>query len=141
MRMLGACGILTEEETKTILSGLETIRERIRRGEVSFSVENEDIHMNIEKLLIEEIGPVGGKLHTGRSRNDQVALDMHLYVRHQTVELVRLLVGVQEALIAQAEAHVDTILPGYTHLQRAQPVRLAHHLWPTFPCFSVTSSG
>ncbi|BCU83165.1 argininosuccinate lyase [Polycladomyces abyssicola] len=128
VRMLGACGILTEEETKTILSGLETIRERIRRGEVSFSVENEDIHMNIEKLLIEEIGPVGGKLHTGRSRNDQVALDMHLYVRHQTVELVRLLVGVQEALIAQAEAHVDTILPGYTHLQRAQPVRLAHHL-------------
>lgn len=128
VRMLGACGILTEEETKTILSGLETIRERIRRGEVSFSVENEDIHMNIEKLLIEEIGPVGGKLHTGRSRNDQVALDMHLYVRHQTVELVRLLVGVQESLIAQAEAHVDTILPGYTHLQRAQPVRLAHHL-------------
>jgi argininosuccinate lyase len=126
--MLGACGILTQEETNRILGGLETILQRIREGRVTFSIENEDIHMNIEKMLIDEIGPVGGKLHTGRSRNDQVAVDMHLYVRKQTVELVRLLTQLQQVLIEQAEQHLDTILPGYTHLQRAQPVRLAHHL-------------
>lgn len=127
-RMLGSCGILTPEESEKIIEGLGKIRDRVRAGEVSFSVEHEDIHMNIEKLLIEEIGPLGGKLHTGRSRNDQVALDMHLYVRARTVEIVELLARLQQALVAQAERHVDTLLPGYTHLQRAQPVRLAHHL-------------
>ncbi len=100
----------------------------MRAGEIVFSVEHEDIHMNIEKLLIEEIGPLGGKLHTGRSRNDQVALDMHLYVRARTVEIVELLARLQQVLVDQAERHVDTLFPGYTHLQRAQPVRLAHHL-------------
>jgi argininosuccinate lyase len=126
--MLGACGILTREETGQIIEGLESILKRVRSGEISFSVEHEDIHMNIEKILTDEIGPVGGKLHTGRSRNDQVALDLHLYVRKQTVELVRLLVQLQQVLLEKAQQHIDTILPGYTHLQRAQPVRLAHHL-------------
>lgn len=128
VQMLGGCGILKAEEVETISKGLRKIRERIRAGEVGFSVAHEDIHMNIEKLLIDEVGPVGGKLHTGRSRNDQVALDMHLYVRAQTLDLIRGLHHLQDALVTKAEKHVDTILPGYTHLQRAQPVRLAHHL-------------
>ncbi|MGA8942273.1 MAG: argininosuccinate lyase [Thermoactinomyces sp.] len=128
VKMLGACGILTDEETQQIHQGLLKIRQKIREGKADFSIEHEDIHMNIEKMLIDEIGPVGGKLHTGRSRNDQVALDMHLYVRKETVELVRQILLLQEALLRQAEKHIDTILPGYTHLQRAQPVRLAHHL-------------
>ncbi|WP_124728401.1 argininosuccinate lyase [Staphylospora marina] len=126
--MLGKCGILTPEEAETIISGLHTVREKIRSGVAKFRIEHEDIHMNIEKLLTEEIGPLGGKLHTARSRNDQVAVDMHLYVRKVTVEIVRLLLDLQDALLEQAEAHVDTVLPGYTHLQRAQPVRFAHHL-------------
>lgn len=126
--MLGASGILAPEETKKILDGLEKILARVRAGEAEFSIEQEDIHMNVEKLLIDEIGPVGGKLHTGRSRNDQVAVDMHLYVRKQTVELVRLLAQLQQVIIEQAEQQMDTILPGYTHLQRAQPVRFSHHL-------------
>jgi len=140
-RMLGACGILTPEESEKIIGGLARIRDRVRAGEIVFSVEHEDIHMNIEKLLIEEIGPLGGKLHTGRSRNDQVALDMHLYVRARTVEIVELLARLQQVLVDQAERHVDTLLPGYTHLQRAQPVRLAHHCWPMCPCFSGMPSG
>ncbi|PTX59674.1 argininosuccinate lyase [Melghirimyces profundicolus] len=128
VRMLGECGIIRPGEAKKISEGLKTIREKIRAGKVEFSVSHEDIHMNIEKLLIEEIGPTGGKLHTGRSRNDQVALDMHLYVRARTLDLVKALTALQEVLVEKAEEHVDTILPGYTHLQRAQPVRLAHHL-------------
>ncbi len=128
VRMLGECGVLTAEEAETISEGLRKIRDRIRSGEVKFSVAHEDIHMNIEKLLIDEVGPVGGKLHTGRSRNDQVALDMHLYVRARTLDLIKGLNVLREALVAKAEEHVDTILPGYSHLQRAQPVRLAHHL-------------
>lgn len=128
VRMLGACGILTAEEARQIHQGLLSIRQKVREGKVDFSVEHEDIHMNIEKMLIDEIGSVGGKLHTGRSRNDQVALDMHLYVRKETVELAKQIFTLEQALLKQAEKHIDTILPGYTHLQRAQPVRLAHHL-------------
>jgi len=126
--MLGACGIISEEERDLILQGLETIRTRIREGKASFSIEHEDIHMNIEKMLIDEIGPVGGKLHTARSRNDQVALDLHLYLRKQMADVAEHLLLLQEALLDQAEKNVETILPGYTHLQRAQPVRFAHHL-------------
>jgi argininosuccinate lyase len=126
--MLGQCGILPAEDVEAIKDGLKRIRERIRRGEVEYSVGDEDIHMNIEKLLIEQIGPVGGKLHTGRSRNDQVATDMHLYLRRRVTEFVGLLARLQEALIRQAKANMDTIVPGYTHLQRAQPILFAHHL-------------
>lgn len=126
--MLGKCGILPLEDVETIKAGLKTVLGKIERGEVEYSVSDEDIHMNIEKLLIEEIGPVGGKLHTGRSRNDQVALDMHLYLRKRVVEFVGLLGKLQEALIEQAKSNLDTILPGYTHLQRAQPILFAHHM-------------
>ena len=126
--MLGKCQILPPEDVEKIKDGLLSVQGKIRRNELEFSVSDEDIHMNIEKALIDEVGPVGGKLHTGRSRNDQVALDMHLYLRKRVVEFVVLLARLQEALIQQAKNHTDTILPGYTHLQRAQPVLLAHHL-------------
>ncbi|WP_433944296.1 argininosuccinate lyase [Paenibacillus sp. SN-8-1] len=126
--MLGKCGILPSEDVDRIKEGLHLVLNKIRRGEIEFSVGDEDIHMNIEKNLIEEIGSVGGKLHTGRSRNDQVATDMHLYLRKRVVEVTGLLHAVQEALIGQAKANLDTIVPGYTHLQRAQPILFAHHL-------------
>ncbi|MGD8190239.1 argininosuccinate lyase [Brevibacillus ginsengisoli] len=126
--MLGKCGILPMDEVKTIIAGLKKVKERIERGEVAFQIAHEDVHMNIEKLLIEEIGPVGGKLHTGRSRNDQVALDMHLYLREKTLEIISLAMYLQNALLEQAQQHLDTVMPGYTHLQRAQPVLLGYHL-------------
>ncbi|MBD2845801.1 argininosuccinate lyase [Paenibacillus sp. IB182496] len=126
--MLGKQGILSADDVDTIKDGLHRVLQRIRRNDLEFSVSDEDIHMNIEKTLIEDIGSVGGKLHTGRSRNDQVATDMHLYLRRRVVEFVQLLAKLQEALVGQAKANLDTILPGYTHLQRAQPILFAHHL-------------
>jgi len=126
--MLGKQGIIPAEDAELIREGLLRVRGKIRRGEIEFSIADEDIHMNIEKHLIEEIGPVGGKLHTGRSRNDQVATDMHLYLRRRVVEIVDLLHKLQSALLEQAKANTDTIVPGYTHLQRAQPILFAHHL-------------
>ncbi|MEC3882141.1 argininosuccinate lyase [Halobacillus sp. HZG1] len=135
VEMLGACDIIQMNEVIQIKEGLLTIQEKVKNGDVTFSVEHEDIHMNIEKLLIDEIGPVGGKLHTGRSRNDQVATDMHLYLREKTKELMELVEAVQSSLVAQAENHVETILPGYTHLQRAQPVSFGHHLMAYFWMF------
>lgn len=108
--MLGKCGILPQEDVETIKQGLNKVLDKVNAGEVVFSVSDEDIHMNIEKHLIEEIGPVGGKLHTGRSRNDQVATDMHLYLRGRVVELVSLLHELQEALIEQAKDNVETII-------------------------------
>jgi argininosuccinate lyase len=134
-QMLGECGIIPQEDAEKIKDGLKKIQQKIEKGEVQFSVEHEDIHMNIEKLLIDEIGPVGGKLHTGRSRNDQVATDMHLYLKHQTEEIIGLVESVQQAFLKQAKEHVETILPGYTHLQRAQPVSFAHHLLAYFWMF------
>ncbi len=135
VEMLGDCQIISQEEVSQIKEGLQVIKKKIENEEVEFSVEQEDIHMNIEKLLIEEIGPVGGKLHTGRSRNDQVATDMHLYLKEKTHHLIQLVEAVQEALVHQADAHVETIIPGYTHLQRAQPVSFAHHLLAYFWMF------
>lgn len=126
--MLGKCGILPQDDVEKIKDGLLKVQGIIRRGEMEFSVSDEDIHMNIEKALSDEVGPVGGKLHTGRSRNDQVATDMHLYLRKRVVEFVGLLNKLQEALIVQAKNNLDTIVPGYTHLQRAQPILFAHHL-------------
>lgn len=135
VEMLGSCGIISKEDAEKIQSGLKSIREKIVAGEVEFSIADEDIHMNIERLLIEEIGPVGGKLHTGRSRNDQVATDMHLYLHKQTKEMIELLEAVQGAIIQQAKSNIETIMPGYTHLQRAQPISFAHHLLAYFWMF------
>ncbi|WP_077624111.1 argininosuccinate lyase [Sediminibacillus massiliensis] len=126
--MLKVCGIISESDANTIADGLKVVAGKIAKGEAELTEENEDIHMNVEKLLIEEVGPVGGKLHTGRSRNDQVALDMRLYLREALVQLSQQLVSVQKSLYQQAEANLETVLPGYTHLQRAQPVLFAHHM-------------
>ena len=132
VKMLGECGIIPVEDADSITQGLLAIQEKVAAGEVSYQVAHEDIHMNIEKMLTDEIGPVAGKLHTGRSRNDQVATDMHLYLRGKTKRLIELIELVQEAMVTQADAHVATILPGYTHLQRAQPISFAHHLLAYF---------
>ncbi|NNU90622.1 argininosuccinate lyase [Anoxybacillus sp. CHMUD] len=126
--MLGECGILPKEDVETIKQGLTKLLEKAKRGELSFSVAYEDIHLNIEKMLIDEIGPVGGKLHTGRSRNDQVATDMHLYLRKRVIEIIELIRQLQRVLVEKAEQHIETLIPGYTHLQRAQPISFAHHL-------------
>lgn len=120
--------ILTPDEAQTISDGLQSIMKKISTGQVEFSLSDEDIHMNIERLLFNEIGAVAGKLHTGRSRNDQVATDMHLYLRQQLLFTIENIQQLQTALVHQAEQHIDTILPGYTHLQHAQPVRFSHHL-------------
>lgn len=126
--MLGECGILPQEDVETIKKGLTKLLEKAKNGELSFSVAYEDIHLNIEKMLIDEIGPVGGKLHTGRSRNDQVATDMHLYLRKRVIEIIELIRQLQRVLVEKAEQHIETLIPGYTHLQRAQPISFAHHL-------------
>ncbi|PEJ60699.1 argininosuccinate lyase [Bacillus sp. AFS002410] len=130
--MLGECGIIELKEADLIIEGLNKILKKIEKNEVQFSVENEDIHMNIESLLIEEIGPVGGKLHTGRSRNDQVATDMHLFLKNNTSSIIQLIEDVQNKIVSQAKKHVNTIMPGYTHLQRAQPISFAHHILTYF---------
>ncbi|MFC4183356.1 argininosuccinate lyase [Saccharococcus thermophilus] len=130
--MLGKCGILPNEDVEKIKNGLLTLLEKAKKGKLEFSVAYEDIHLNIEKMLIDEIGPVGGKLHTGRSRNDQVATDMHLYLRKRVTEIIALIGQLQKVLLEKAEKHVETIVPGYTHLQRAQPISFAHHLLAYF---------
>jgi argininosuccinate lyase len=130
--MLGKCGILPSEDVEKIKAGLFTLLEKAKQGKLEFSVAYEDIHLNIEKMLIDEIGPVGGKLHTGRSRNDQVATDMHLYLRKRVTEIIALIQELQKVLVEKAEEHVETIVPGYTHLQRAQPISFAHHLLAYF---------
>ncbi|MBD3110215.1 argininosuccinate lyase [Bacillus sp. AGMB 02131] len=132
VQMLASTGILSQEEAATIKSGLIKLQQKAENHELQFSVSNEDIHMNLESMLIAEIGPVGGKLHTGRSRNDQVATDMHLYLRNRTEEVIALIAEMQNALLQKASDHVETIFPGYTHLQRAQPVSFAHHLMAYF---------
>jgi argininosuccinate lyase len=135
VQMLGECNIIPLEDVEKIKDGLFVIKEKIETGSMEYSVEHEDIHMNIEKLLIDTIGPVGGKLHTGRSRNDQVATDMHLYLKRKTTDLISLVEAVQQALVAQAKDNVDTMISGYTHLQRAQPVSFAHHVMAYFWMF------
>ena len=130
--MLEKSEVLSKEDASKIKDGLKSLLKKARNNELEFSVQYEDIHLNIEKLLIDEIGPVGGKLHTGRSRNDQVATDMHLYLRKEVKEVLKGIRNLQKALLTQAESHVDTIIPGYTHLQRAQPISFAHHLLAYF---------
>jgi argininosuccinate lyase len=130
--MLAECGILTKDEGTLIIEGLNRLKEKALKQELSFSIKLEDIHLNLESMLTEEIGPVGGKLHTARSRNDQVAVDMHLYLRKQVQNIIELISEFQEALLEKAEENVETIMPGYTHLQRAQPISFAHHLMAYF---------
>jgi len=127
-RGLERAGVLTGEEYGAIEGGLRAIAAEIEGGGFRWDAAKEDVHMNIEARLIELIGPTGGKLHTGRSRNDQVATDLRLYTRRRCGEAIEAVGALRRAILGQAAAHVDTLLPGYTHLQRAQPVRLAHHL-------------
>ncbi len=127
-RMLAKQGIIADGEADQIVTGLNEILHEIESGEFEFSVAREDIHMNIEARLIEKIGSVGGKLHTARSRNDQVALDVRLYLRDEIDAIGQDLVKLEKALIDQAEGNLDVIMPGYTHLQTAQPVLFAHHM-------------
>lgn len=127
-KMLAKQGIISQEEAAKITDALAQIREDIEAGKIEFSIESEDIHMNIETILTERIGDTGKKLHTARSRNDQVAVDFRLYLKNETAEIDKLLAGLNEALLKLSKEHTDTVMPGYTHLQRAQPVTLAYHL-------------
>ena len=132
VHMLEAVGLLRPEEAAAILGGLARIGEEFASGTFPLREEDEDIHLNIERRLVELVGPVGGKLHTARSRNDQVALDMHLFVRDACARVAEGARGLQEALLGQAEAAGEAVMPGYTHLQHAQPVLVAHHLLAYF---------
>ncbi len=125
--MLAHCHIISVEECEQLQKGLQKIGQKIASGDANFDITDEDVHMNIERMLTEIVGDVAGKLHTARSRNDQVALDAHLYLRAEVVAILDLLLQLQTVLLEQAHTHRDVILPGYTHLQRAQPVRLAQH--------------
>lgn len=126
--MLGRAGIIEPDEAGDIIRGLEEVLADIEEGRVEFSVGAEDIHMNVEQLLTDKIGELGKKLHTARSRNDQVALDIRMYLKDEIDGITALLRGLQASLLDLAEKHLDTVMPGYTHLQRAQPVTYAHHL-------------
>lgn len=131
-RMLGHTEIIKPEESREIIAGLEKILVDAKEGKLDFQVSDEDIHMNVERILYERIGSVAGKLHTARSRNDQVALDMHLYMRQVIGHVIDGISDLEKTLITLAEQHIDTLIPGYTHLQRAQPILLAHHLLAYF---------
>jgi len=133
--MLAKQDILTLAERDSILSGLESLLTQIEAGEITFDISEEDIHMNLEKLLIEQIGDVGKKLHTGRSRNDQVALDIRLYMRDELEIVDQLLEALQKVLLTLSQEHLDTIMPSYTHLQKAQPITFSHHLMAYFEMF------
>ena len=132
VRMLAKQGILAKDEVETIIKGLNSIRREIERGKFPFKTELEDIHMNIEAGLFEKIGDVAGKLHTARSRNDQMALDLRLFVKEEIWKTIDEIKALQTALVELAGANKDVIMPGYTHLQQAQPVLLAHHLLAYF---------
>ncbi len=126
--MLGRQGIITKEEADDIVNGLKAILQDIEDGNVEFSMENEDIHMNIEAMLTQRIGPDGKRLHTGRSRNDQVAVDFRLYVKNEIPKIIGMLLDLEKVLTEKAKANTETVMPGYTHMQRAQPTTFAHYM-------------
>ncbi|MGB5285826.1 MAG: argininosuccinate lyase, partial [Polyangiales bacterium] len=128
VRMLARQKIVSSDDAEQIVAGLETIRASIERGEFDWDESKEDVHMNIEAALTSAIGEAGGRLHTGRSRNDQVATDMRLWTRQACASIVADIDTLLEVLVDKADGHIDFLMPGYTHLQRAQPIRLAHHI-------------
>ena len=130
--MLAKCGIIPAEDGEKIVAGLKDILADIEAGNFSFEVALEDIHMNVEARLTERIVQAGARLHTARSRNDQVALDMHMYMKREVAEIAELLINFEKALLTVAKKHDKTLMPGYTHLQRAQPITFAHHLLAYF---------
>ncbi len=127
-KMLGKIGVLKKREVAEISAGLEEIRKEIEDGRFSFSIELEDIHMNIEKRLTDKIGPAGAKLHTARSRNDQIALDLRLYLRDVIGDIISSISEVKKALVDKARTNISVVMPGYTHMQPAQPVLFSHYL-------------
>ena len=139
VQMLGQTGILSLEEVDQIQDGLKALLRDLEAGELHFDIANEDIHMNMEVLLTEKIGSLAGKLHTARSRNDQVATDMHLYLKEQLGHVLDKLANLNSVLLGLAEKHVETIMPGYTHLQHAQPISFAHHLMAYYNMFQRDS--
>ena len=134
-KMLSKQEIISQDDQRKIEKGLNQIKLEIENGTFIFKIEDEDIHMSIEKRLTEIIGSTAGKLHTARSRNDQVALDVRMYVRHQSLEIKELLINMESVLYTLSKKYKNTIIPGYTHLQRAQPILLAHHLLAYFQMF------
>ena len=135
-RMLAKVGVITADESETLVEGLWRIKRELDQGNFDFDDSLEDIHMHIEARLLQEVGKVAQKLHTARSRNDQVALDIRMFLREATARIIAGLYGMRRRLVELAEQHVQTVMPGYTHLQRAQPVLLAHHLMAYFEMFS-----
>jgi argininosuccinate lyase len=135
-RMLAQCGIIRSEEMSQLVAGLEQVRHEIESGSFTFTNRLEDIHMHVESRLAQIAGPVARKLHTARSRNDQVALDARLYLKAETMAVIGLLRELRAVFVAIADSHTDTVMPGYTHLQRAQPVLLAHHLLAYYEMFT-----
>lgn len=133
--MLGKQNIIPKEDSDKIVAELKNILKDIEDGKVEFEIDAEDIHMNIEKILIERIGDAGKRLHTGRSRNDQVALDIRMYLMDETADIEEMLIHTLNVLVDLASDHTETIMPGYTHLQKAQPVTFAHHLMAYFEMF------
>lgn len=136
VEMLAKTNIIKEEEAEQIKKGLKSIQQKLAEDQLIFTIKNEDIHLNIESFLHEEIGPVAGKLHTARSRNDQVATDMHLYLKDTVQEVIKKVLHLREVLVNQAENNIETIMPGYTHLQHAQPISFAHHLLAYYQMFT-----
>ena len=130
--MLAETGVISQEDADEIEAGLDRVQERIESGDFDFEINDEDIHMSIERALTEDIGDAGARLHTGRSRNDQVATDTRLYAKRRCRDLMRANIGLRRALVGQAEANPDVIMPGYTHLQHAQPVLFSHHMLAYF---------
>jgi argininosuccinate lyase len=135
VKMLRATKILPKDDADQIIAGLRELDQQLKTEGLNFSVDNEDIHMNIESLLTKKIGPVAGKLHTGRSRNDQVATDLHLYVNERLPKVTEALKQLQGELVTKAEENVETIMPGYTHMQHAQPISYGHYLMAYFQMF------
>ena len=135
LKMMAKESIITQDEADTLIAGLGKVKEQIENNEIEFSAGLEDIHMHIEDALGKVAGDVAKKLHTGRSRNDQVALDVRIYLKKETRLIIDLLVGFQKALVKMAQKHLDVIMPGYTHLQRAQPVLFSHHLMAYYEMF------
>ncbi len=139
VQMLGATGVISLEEAQSIQAGLEELLNDYETGKLVFDIRNEDIHMNIESLLTEKIGSVAGKLHTARSRNDQVATDMHLYLKDTLFQVVDKLTNLRQTLVNLAQEHIETVMPGYTHLQHAQPISFAQHMLAYYNMFSRDS--
>ncbi|HFI0787741.1 TPA: argininosuccinate lyase [Streptococcus suis] len=139
VQMLGATGVISLEEARSIQIGLEELLNEYEAGKLVFDIRNEDIHMNIESLLTEKIGSVAGKLHTARSRNDQVATDMHLYLKDTLFQIVDKLTNLRQTLVNLAQEHIETVMPGYTHLQHAQPISFAQHMLAYYNMFSRDS--